>query len=211
MKNIFSILQDFDIEIKDEQKKEIEKAVNENYKTIAEYNSIKENNEHLTEEINTRNSDIEELEKKLGQEGDSAEKLKEVQDELEAYKVKYKEATDKYESELEQSKYEFAVREQCSGLKFSSQAGKNQFIKELIDSKLELKEGKLLGFDDFVKDYKEKDAGLFATENKAGNFGGKTGGKHQKMTKEDILKIENRAERQRAIAEHLELFNKSEE
>ena len=212
MKNIFSILKDFDIEIKEEQQKDIEKAVNENYKTIAEYDTIKQKNEQLTKEIETRDTDNEELKKKLADAGTDAEKLKQVQEELEATKVKYEEEKVQHEQELEQSKYEFAVREKVAGLKFSSNAGKEMFTQKLIESKLSIDDkGNLQGFDDFVKKYKEQDAGLFATDSKAGNFGGKTGGKHSKITKEEIMKIPDRADRQRAIAEHIELFNKTED
>ena len=136
MKNIFSILKDFDIEIKEEQQKDIEKAVNENYKTIAEYDTIKQKNEQLTKEIETRDNDNEELKKKLADAGTDAEKLKQVQEELEATKVKYEEEKVQHEQELEQSKYEFAVREKVAGLKFSSNAGKEMFTQKLIESKL---------------------------------------------------------------------------
>ena len=210
MKNIFSILKDFDIEVKDDQKKDIEKAVNENYKTIAEFNAVKENVDHLNEEIKTRDKDNEELKKKLEAEGDSAEKIKQAQEELEAFKIKYNESEEAHKKEMEQKDYEYAVKQKVDSLKFSSNAGKEMFTRELIEKGLPLDDGELNGFDDFVKKYKQKDAGLFEKEGKAGNYGGKTAGSTSKVTKEEIMKIPDRAERQKAIADHIELFNKTE-
>lgn len=211
MKNIVSILKDLGVEVEESKQKDLEKALNENYKTIAEYESIKENNQKLKDDIKSRDEDIEELTKKLDDAGADKEKLAEVQDELKGFKTKYEEKTKEYEEGLEKQKYEFAVREHTGKLNFSSNAGKKTFMQDLMDSELKLDEdGHLMGFDDFVKDYKDKDAGVFAKESKAGKFGGKSNGGTSKMTKEDIMKIKDRAERQKAIAENLDLFETEE-
>jgi len=212
MKNIFAILKDFGIEVEEDKRKDLEKSVNENYKTINEYDSIKENNQKLKDDLKARDEDIEDLTKKLDDAGEDKEKLNKVQEELEANKKKYKEKTKEYEEGLKKQKYEFAVKEQVSKLNFSSNAGKKAFTQDLIEKDLKLDEnGNLMGFEDFVKDYKDKDAGVFAKESKAGNFGGKSNGGTSRMTKEEILKIEDRAQRQQAIADNIELFNLTEE
>lgn len=208
MKNIFTILEDLGIQVEDDKRKDLEKNLNENYKTINEYNSIKDNVEQLKNDLQTRDDDIESLTKKLEEAGEDKEKIAQAQDELKAYKKKYQEQTEEYENNLKKQEYEFAVREYTNTLAFTSNAGKKTFIQDLMEKELPLgDDGNLLGVEDFVKDYKEKDAGVFANDKgKAGNFGGKSNASSSKTTKEDIMKIEDRAERQEAIAENLELF-----
>ena len=69
----------------------------------------------------------------------------------------------------------------AGGLKFSSASAKKAFLSDLTAKKLTLEDGKLLGFEDYVKTYKEQDPGAFAPEGApprvvAGTSGG-TGGK----------------------------------
>ncbi len=206
MKNIFSILEELGIEIEEDKKKDLEKSLNENYKTINEYNNIKDNVEQLKEDIQSRDTDLENLTKQLEEVGDDKDKLQQAQDELKAFKTKYEEQTADYEDKLKKQEYEFAVKEHINGLHFSSNAGKRAFTEDLLNSELKLVDGKLIGFDDYVKEYKEKDEGVFSKEAKVGSFGGKTNGNTSKTTKEDIMKIEDRAKRQKAIAENIELF-----
>ena len=52
-------------------------------------------------------------------------------------------------------------------MKFSSESAKKAFLSDLKAKKLPLQEGKLLGFDDYLKSYKESDPGAFAPEKAA--------------------------------------------
>lgn len=201
MKNILSILKDFGIEIAEDKTKELEKAVNENYKTINEYDSIKTAKEQLEADIKQRDADLEDLKAKASDSDSLNEQLAEMT-------KKYEDAKKDAEEQLSKQAYEYAVKEKINGLKFTSKTAQKGFTDEVIKAGLKLENGELLGFDDYVKKAKEEDSGLFATEenNKPQWTKGQTGGAPQKMSKEDILKIQNRAERQEAIAQNIELF-----
>lgn len=85
----------------------------------------------------------------------------------EKWKEKYKEDTKALEDKLRDQEYEFQVKELASGLSFSSASAKKAFISDLMDSKLTVKDGTILGFDDFVAKYREGDPGAFVQEQPA--------------------------------------------
>ena len=53
---------------------------------------------------------------------------------------------------------------QTAGLKFSSESARKAFLADLEAKGLPAQEGKLLGFEEFVKDYQAADPGAFAPE-----------------------------------------------
>ena len=59
---------------------------------------------------------------------------------------------------------EFALKEQIASLQFSSESAKKAFLSDLSAKELPLQEGKLLGFDDFVKTYQQSDPAAFAAQ-----------------------------------------------
>lgn len=58
----------------------------------------------------------------------------------------------------------YAAERAVSGLKFSSESAKRAFLSDLSAKKLPLQDGKLLGFDEFAKQYRETDPGAFLPE-----------------------------------------------
>lgn len=81
------------------------------------------------------------------------------------WEAKHAADTKALQEKLDAATYGFSVERAVTGLKFSSTAAKNQFVRDLTAKKLPLQEGKLLGLDDFVKAYKEQDPGAFTPEN----------------------------------------------
>ena len=93
------------------------------------------------------------------------------------------------------------MREKANTLNFSSTAAKREFIRDAIGKEFKMEKDMLLGFDDYVKVYKENDPGAFAAEEPAtppvdpkkpeivlpGNPG--TPGKVQSLS--DLLKAKN--------------------
>ena len=61
----------------------------------------------------------------------------------------------------------FALKEQAAGLKFSSESAKRAFMADLEAQKLPIQDGKVLGFDDFAKSYRERDPGALPARRKA--------------------------------------------
>ena len=80
------------------------------------------------------------------------------------WEAKHAADTKALQDKLDAATYGFGVERAVSGLKFSSTAAKNQFVRDLTAKKLPLQEGKLLGLDDYVKGYKEQDPGAFAPD-----------------------------------------------
>lgn len=179
MKNIESILKDIGLTIPEDKKEAFTKAFEANYKTVKELDGVKDKltkvNEKYETDIKKRDDDLAELKvklestkKELSEAKVDAEKVTKLQstiDELEALKTTYADDKKKYEKQLEDQQYEFALKEKISGLKFTSNAAKKSFMNDLMNDRLKVdKNGELLGFDDYVKSCAEEDAGIFEKE-----------------------------------------------
>ena len=70
----------------------------------------------------------------------------------------------------------YAAQNAAAGLKFSSESAKKAFLADLSAKKLPVQDGALLGFDDFVKSYKESDPAAFAPDVKPPRFAAGTPG-----------------------------------
>ena len=80
------------------------------------------------------------------------------------WETKYNTDTQALKDQLADQSYGYAVEKSVAGLKFSSSAAKKQFISDLTAKKLPLQDDKLLGMEDYVKQYKEADPDCFAPE-----------------------------------------------
>ena len=175
MKNIYELLKAIGVEVPEDKKAEFDKALNENYKTISEMTNIqnkleKAESERDTykdkydEDIKKRDSDIKDLQKKLKDAGTDTAKLSELETELGTLQDTYKTAKADYEKKLADQAYEFAIKEKVAGLKFTSNSAKKAFLADITADRLKMKDGDLIGFEDYVNKYKEQDAGAFVTE-----------------------------------------------
>lgn len=80
------------------------------------------------------------------------------------WKTKYETDTNELNNRLTAQAQAHAEDMATVGLKFSSAAARKAFLSDLHEAGLKLQDGKLLGFDDFVKAYKETDADAFAPD-----------------------------------------------
>ena len=133
---------------------------------ISEYVPNSQYNE-LQTKITERENDISELNKKLSAEKEVGEKVVTLTAELEALQAKYKEESDNWKANLNRQAYEFAVKEFANSKQFSSSAAKRDFESSLLNKKLTLENGKILGAEDFLKAYSEANADAFVNENTA--------------------------------------------
>lgn len=62
MKNIFEIMKDYGLEVPEDKKKDFEKAVLENYKTVADYEKQTDEVTSLTDQLNTVKEDMKKFE-----------------------------------------------------------------------------------------------------------------------------------------------------
>lgn len=176
MKNIYEILKAFELEIPEDKKESFEKELNSNYKTIKEVDGIKEKlssaesaKTKLQEDLKNRDEDLANVKKELEEAGEDAKKLEDLTEKLKTLQNDYSEQQKKYTKQLDDQKYEFAIKELASGLKFSSNSAKKSFLRDLMENKLSMKDEEVLGFKDFVDKYKEQDAGAFVVEDEDPN------------------------------------------
>ena len=81
------------------------------------------------------------------------------------WKTKATQAQRQAEQQIAELKASHAAASAAAGIKFSSESAKKAFLADLTAKKLTLQDdGTLLGFDDFVKSYKQADPGAFAQE-----------------------------------------------
>lgn len=139
----------------------------EKAKTNAAKADLAEAKEMLTEAQNERD-------KLKASNGDVAELQKQLSD----LKDKYDADILERDNKLAERDYSDAITKamMAVGLKFSSKSAEKAFIASLKDKKLEVKDGELTGFDDFIKEQKEADPDAFAPDKAPPKIVSPTGG-----------------------------------
>lgn len=123
--------------------------------------------ETLNGTIGTRDTDLADLRRQLKEAGDGVIRLDELSMALEDLQGRYDEDTKAYQQQLKNQAYEFAVKEFANDKEFTSSAAKRDFIKSMIDAELKVdKNGKVLGMDDFMKEYQKENNDAFVVKQK---------------------------------------------
>lgn len=209
MKNIIDICKEFGIEIPADKQADFGKMVSENYKTVAE---VEKKTAKLETERDSYKERAEAAEVTITTFGDiDPEKLKE---ELENWKQKAAQAEKDAEAKIAQRDFEDALKAEMDGYKFTSTAAKKSVMAEVQAAGLKMKDGKILGLSDLMAQIKEADASAFVDEEQQSREENKarftkqssSGGQGKTRTKEEIMAITDRAERRKAIAENMNLF-----
>ena len=210
MKNIIDICKDFSIEIPAEKHADFLKAVNGEYKTIAEHGKVLDKLTAATKRAETAEEALK------GFDGIDPAK---VNEQIAEANRKVKEAQEAAQKQLEERDFNDALKTALDGIKFTSTAARKAIEAEVRASCSKVKDGTIIGFTDVIAAAKKADASAFVDEhqeqleqNKArftvpnGN-GGNTGGT---ITKTDIMKVKDPVERQKLIGQNLRLFGKGE-
>ena len=164
---------------------------------------------NLTAQITQRDTDLADIQNQLTAAQADAGKLQDVTKQLTDLQANYTADKQKYEDQLKQQKYEFAVKEATSSLQFTSPSAKRAFTEDAIKKGFQMEGDKVLGFDDYVNEYKtnidpaafvsEEDPEPNSTNNNqprfakgtGGNNGGKKGGKFANMTLQEKMLYRN--------------------
>lgn len=128
--------------------------------------------EQLQQVMDLHGADIERQKQQittLTTERDAARtQLGEANKKLEGYDPEWRTKAEKAESDakaqVEELQKDFAAQTAAAGIKFSSESAKRAFLSDLKAKKLILQDGKLLGFEDYLKSYRESDPDAFAPE-----------------------------------------------
>lgn len=178
MKNYEELLKEIGIDIPDDKKEEFEKSFHENYKTIAEVEKLKGkletsqgDNTNLNERLEQSQKDLEELRVKLEESGEDATKIKELQSQITDLQEKNTQQSQEFEAEIKKRDYMAHIEDASKDLKFTSNSAKKTFIDECVRKDFTIDNGKVLGFDEFVEDYKKNDSGAFVQKTDI-NLGG---------------------------------------
>lgn len=207
MKNIFEILNDFGVEVPEEKKSDITKSVAENYKTIVEHekkvSKLESERDNYKSQAETQAETLKSFE---GKDYDA------IMNEVDALKSELEKKDKEYADQLYERDFNDALEKEMANLKFTSASAKNSIENELKNSGLKLSNGKILGFNDFISQIKERDASAFVDEqqeeleNKKPKFTEQIKNQNNQVTKESIMAIKDRAERQKAMLENKSLF-----
>lgn len=204
MKNIEKILAEFGIDIPEDKAADLMKEINSNYKTIAEF----EKKDKL----------IESLKEKTESATATLEKFKDVdpdkiKSEVDAWKQKAEQLEAEFNKNLYDRDFKDALDKAMSDIKFTSNSARLAVEKQIKDSGIMLKDGKLIGFNDVLDSIKTSDKDAFVDEeakqaevSKVKFTSSMKDNKPSQMTRESIMAIKDNAERRKAISENPELF-----
>ena len=159
MKNIEEILASLGITVSEDKAAELTKLVAENYKTISEHEkrvqALEGERDGFKEKYETAQKTISGFEE-MDIDG--------VQKELGEYKKKVEEMEADHKRALYERDFSDALKNEISNIKFSSEAAKKSIMAEVQAAGLTLVDGKIMGFNDFIANCKEKDASAFVDE-----------------------------------------------
>ena len=207
MKNMIEICKDFGIEIPAEKHAEFNKAVADNYKTVAEHEKkVNRLTEDLAAEKKRADTAVETLK---GFEGKDFEAITKERDE---WKRKHDENQQKYQQEQEEREYNAdleaaATSAKCRDLKALTAHLDHEALKKSKNRKADMEAA--------INAQRTERAYLFEDNGGKPSFAAPSGnggaGGNGTMTREDIMKIPDRAERRAAMAKNQHLFTKKGE
>lgn len=208
--DILELLKKYGVELPEDQEKEFNKEFRKTYKSEGEVTKALEKVEKDRDAWKER---AETAEKALT--GFEGKKPEEILAELNTLKTTLETTKSDYENRLAERDLDDAIARGLEEYKFTSEAARRDIIADIKKSKATVKDGKILGLSDLMAIYKEKDPGAFVDEqqenleaNRARAISPLNNPAPAKMTKEQIGQIKSRADRQKAIAENLDLFRK---
>lgn len=128
-------------------------------------NSIKakdQNIETLTTEKEGLSNQLKEANEKIKGFADvDVDKLKQ---EIQDWETKYNTDTENLKNEISKKDYDFKLNEVVKDLEFSSNGARKAFIEDLKAKELKFEDNKLIGYNEFLKSYKETDPDAFKKE-----------------------------------------------
>ncbi len=156
MKNIEQILKDAGIDVTDEQKAAVNKAVTENYKTIAEFDK-------QSKKLEAAETDRDTYKGQLDTANETLEKFKDIDPdkqaaEIEKYKQAAKEAQDNATKQILQRDQQDWLNGQFDELGVTAHHTREYYSQKIkSEDGLKWKDGEFLGFKDYMAKENEKD------------------------------------------------------
>jgi hypothetical protein len=152
----------------------------------------------LNDTLATRDTDLANLQTQLQNAGADAGKLEELTASFNELQTKYANETEALNAKLSAQAYQFAVRDFANSQKFSSSAAKRMFEQDMIAKNLPMENGKIMGANDWLKEYAKENKDSFVQETKPEppkpTFAAPTGdgnGTGTKMTLSEMMRLKN--------------------
>lgn len=204
MVNVVNELKKLGIEVSDEQKESLKKSMGEELYSKKEMEDKVNKASSESEQWKTR---AESAEKMLeGLDGKSPEDILKERDD---WKRQAEDSKKDYEAKIAEHEKDELLKEAFAEIEFTSESAKKAIMKDISES-VSVRNGKLIGFSDLIEEAKKTDANAFVNKQTPParftkpNENDPGGDKH--ATRESILSIKDRSERQKAIAENISLF-----
>lgn len=118
----------------------------------------------LTGQINQRNTDLQALQEKMNNVQGDATKVTELTNQITKLREDYTKSENKFKEQIAKQQYEFAVKEFANSQKFSSSAAKRDFIHNMNKKGLNFENGKLVGANDYLEEYRKDNADSFIVD-----------------------------------------------
>jgi hypothetical protein len=121
------------------------------------------------ESLKQKYSDYDDIKAKLEEANEQIESFKgmdidSVKAAADEWKTKFETAQKESEDKLNRMQYEYAIKDKVNGIKFSSESAKKAFVSDALSKDFTIENGNVLGFDDYVTEYKAQDSAAFAPE-----------------------------------------------
>lgn len=205
MVNVAKELKKLGIEVSDEQKESLKKSMGEELYSKEEMEDKVKKASSESEQWKTR---AESAEKMLeGLDGKSPEDILKERDD---WKRQAEDSKKDYEAKIAEHEKNELLKEAFAEIEFTSESAKKAIMED-ISKGVSVRNGKLIGFSDLIEEAKKTDANAFVnkqnpqqahfTKPNENNLGD-----DKPTTRESILSIKDRSERQKAIAENISLF-----
>lgn len=146
-----------------EIEKTITAEIGKTFVPRTEFNAANEAKKTLDAQLQEATATIESIKAK----SEDAEAIKAVADE---WKTKAEQIQAEAAKKVTEADYRAAAVESIAGIQFSSNSAKKAFLEELKAKALPLENGKIMGFDDFHKAYKENDPDAFKSSETTPKF-----------------------------------------
>lgn len=204
MVNVANELKKLGIEVSDEQKESLKKSMGEELYSKEEMEDKVKKASSESEQWKNRAESAEKMLK--GLDGKSPEEILKERDD---WKRQAEDSQKDYEAKIAEHEKNELLKEAFAEIEFTSESAKKAIMED-ISKGVSVRNGKLIGFSDLIEEAKKTDANAFVNkQNPPAHFtkpneNDPGGDKH--ATRESILSIKDRSERQKAIAENISLF-----
>lgn len=203
MKNALEIVKSLGIELTEEQQQQFNSEISANYKTVAEF---EKKTKKLEDDKSNLQAQIKSAEETL--KGFEGVNVDEINKKLADYQKQIEDIEKSYKAKLEAREFDDILAESLKGVNFSSNLAKRAVTEDIKKAGLTVVNGKIMGLNDYLDELRKSDPTAFVAEAQPAKFTAPKNvqGEKPRITKEDILKITDTAERQKAIKENIELF-----